>query len=371
MIARYSSFSYKGRSTDIRKVGSELGVRYVLEGSVRKSSNRVRVTAQLADALTGSQIWAERYDRTLQDIFDVQEELTQAIVSAIAPQIDVSEQSKAARRRPGNLTAYEIALRGWAHVLEGIDKADRTLIDQSIREAKEALAVDPGSVLALNVLANAHGNALHLQMAPDREHALREATSAAARAIDLDAGNSLGYALRALCVYHDGQAARYSDALADARRAHELNPNDTIARQVLGQLEAVVGDPKHAIEHLQRVLRLNPRQPRHHITYNMLAHASFGAKQYVEGTGWASRALNERPEYPPPHLYLAICLVGMGEIDKAKAAFTAGQGLSPEFFGTRLKGTPAYARPEDRERADTFLRIAAGLEDPSAAEALR
>ena len=244
VIARYSSFSYKGRSTDIRKVGSELGVRYVLEGSVRKSSNRVRVTAQLADALTGSQIWAERYDRTLQDIFDVQEELTQAIVSAIAPQIDVSEQSKAARRRPGNLTAYEIALRGWAHVLEGIDKADRTLIDQSIREAKEALAVDPGSVLALNVLANAHGNALHLQMAPDREHALREATSAAARAIDLDAGNSLGYALRALCVYHDGQAARYSDALADARRAHELNPNDTIARQVLGQLEAIVGDPR-------------------------------------------------------------------------------------------------------------------------------
>ena len=96
-----------------------------------------------------------------------------------------------------------------------------------------------------------------------------------------------------------GQADRYSDALADARRAHELNPNDTVALQVLGQLEAVIGDPKRAIEHLEQVLRLNPRQPRHHITYNMLAHASFGAKQYVDGADWASRAINERPEYLP------------------------------------------------------------------------
>ena len=150
-----------------------------------------------------------------------------------------------------------------------------------------------------------------------------------------------------------------------------MNPNDTFVLQVLGQLETVAGEPKRAIEHLHQVLRLNPRQTRRHFTYNMLAHASFGGKQYVEGMGWASRALNEMPEYPPPHLYLAICLVGMGEIDKAKAAFTAGQKLAPEFFRIRLEGTPAYARPEDRKRADTFLRIAAGLEDPSAAEALR
>ena len=153
VIARNSSFSYKGKSPDIRQVGRELGVRYVLEGSIRKSSNRIRVTGQLIDTLTGNHIWAERYDRVLEDIFAVQEEVTQAIVAAIAPQIEATEQSKATRRRPDNLTAYEIALRAWAHALEGIDKADRTLLDQSIREAKEALAIDPNSVLALNVLA--------------------------------------------------------------------------------------------------------------------------------------------------------------------------------------------------------------------------
>ncbi|MBS0527620.1 MAG: hypothetical protein JSS04_28620 [Proteobacteria bacterium] len=370
VIARNSSFSYKGKSPNIRQVGKELGVRYVLEGSIRKSSNRIRVTGQLIDTLTGNHIWAERYDRVLDDIFAVQEEVTQAIVAMIAPQIESTEQLKASRRRPDNLTAYELSLRGWTHASQGIDKVDRTLIDQAIREAEEALAIDPCSVQALNVIAAAHGNALHLQMAADRKAALREATSAAARAIELDSGNALGYALRALCVFHDGQVDRYSDALADARRAYELNPNDTIVRQVLAQLETAAGDSKCAIEHLNQVLRLNPRQ-RRHITYNMLAHASFSGKQYVEGAGWASRALNERPEYPPPHLLLAICLVGTGEIDKAKAAFTTGQRVSPEFFRTRLKGTPAYARPEDRERATTFLGIAAGLEDPSAAEALR
>jgi TolB-like protein/class 3 adenylate cyclase len=172
VIARNSSFSYKGKSPDFRQVGRELGVRYVLEGSIRKSSNRIRVTCQLIDTFTGNHIWAERYDRILEDIFAVQEEVTRAIVAAIAPQIDSSEQSKAARRRPGNLSAYEIAIRAWAHADEGQYKADRTLL--SIREAKEALAIDPNSVLALHALAWAHGIDLYLETAADREHALQE-----------------------------------------------------------------------------------------------------------------------------------------------------------------------------------------------------
>src|SRR5262249_31148113 len=128
VIARNSSFSYKAKSPDIRQVSRDLGVRYVLEGSIRRSSNRIRVTAQLIDTLTGSHIWAERYDRVLEDIFAVQEELTGAIVAAIAPQIELTEYSKAARRRPDNLNAYEIALRAVVHAVEGRFKADRTLL---------------------------------------------------------------------------------------------------------------------------------------------------------------------------------------------------------------------------------------------------
>ena len=119
------------------------------------------------------------------------------------------------------------------------------------------------------------------------------------------------------------------------------------------------------------MLRLNPRQSYSHMTYNLLAFASFGAKQYVEGIGWASRALNDMPRLLFAHLHLATCLIGTGEIDKARAAFAAGQRLGPEYFRSRLEGTSSLARPEDRTRQRTFLRIAAGLEDPSAADAVR
>jgi TolB-like protein/class 3 adenylate cyclase/Tfp pilus assembly protein PilF len=371
VIARNSSFSYKGKSPDIRQVGLELGVRYVLEGSIRKSSNRIRVTGQLIDTLTGNHIWAERYDRVLEDIFAVQEEVTQAIVSAIAPQIATTEQSKASRRRPDNLSAYEIALRAWAHAGEGEGKADRALIDQSVREAREALALDPSSVLALNALARAHGFALYLQLAVDREHALREAMRALARAIELDSMDPFGYALRASIALQGVQLDRYPNALADARRAHEMNPNDTGVLGILALLEVGVGEPERAIEHLHQVLRLNPRNSHSHATYNSLAFASFGAKQYAEGILWASRALNDMPGMLQPHSNLVCCLVGAGEIDKAKAVFETGQRLGPEYFRNQLEGTTMYARPEDRTRKRTFLRIAAGLEDPSAAEALR
>jgi adenylate cyclase len=371
VIARNSSLSYRGKSPDIRQVGRELGVRYVLEGSIRKSSNRIRVNGQLIDTLTGSHIWAERYDRVLEDIFAVQEEVTQAIAAAIAPQIESTEQSKAARRRPNNLSAYEIALLAWAHAWQGQATADRTFLDQAIREAREALAIDTRSVLALHTIAFACGMSVFLLIAVDREHALREATLAAARAIELDSTDALGYALRGFCVLLGGQLDRYSEALEDAQRAHEMNPNDVFVLGRLAWLEAGAGEYDRAIEHGYQILRLNPRDFRSYETYQMLGFASFGAKQYAEGIAWASRALNDKPEMISPHLVLAYCFVGANEIAKARAVFAAGQRLGPEFFKSRLAGTSSFGRPEDRKRATTFLRIAAGLEDPTAAEGLR
>jgi TolB-like protein/class 3 adenylate cyclase/Flp pilus assembly protein TadD len=371
VIARNSSFSYKGKSPNIQQVGKELGVRYVLEGSIRKSSNRIRVTGQLIDTLTGNHIWAERYDRVLDDIFAMQEELTRAIVAAITPQIESTEQFKAVRRRPENLSAYEIALRAWAHALEGQDKADPTLFSQSIREAREALAIDPNSVRALHVLAWAHGNTVQLSIAADRERALREAMWANTRAIELDGMDAYGYAFRGLSAMHFGRS-NDPEAIANARRAHEINPNDTFVLRILGALESNAGEFERAIEHLNQVMRLNPRDPRGHITYNVLGFACFGAKQYGEGVKWASRALNDRPKFVQAHSTLTVCLVGVGEIDKAKATFKALQKVaSEEWVRSKLEGEWFLARQEDRKRATTFLRIAAGLADPNAAEALR
>ena len=373
VIARNSSFSYKGKSPDIRQVGRELGVRYLLEGSIRKSANRVRLAAQLIDTTTGNHIWAERYDRVLEDVFAVQEEVTQAIVAVIAPQIDSAEQSKATRRRPDNLTAYEIALRAWVHGWEGLGKQDQTLIEQSILEARKALSIDPNSVLALRALARAYGISVLLQMAADRERAIREAMSAIAHAIELDANDPSLYAQRAMIPIFGTQLDRYPDALRDARRAYEMNPNDAHVLRILGIVETHVGEYEEAIEHLLQVLRLTPRDPYCYQTYNQLAFASFGAKRYAEGLDWAARALNEMPRHLAANGNRVLCLVGTGEIDQAKAAFNVANGLAPEYFKTRLEGEgfSILARPEDRRRNIIFLRVAAGLEDSSAADAVR
>jgi TolB-like protein/Tfp pilus assembly protein PilF len=372
VIARNSSFSYKGKSPDVRQVGRELGVRYVLDGSVRKSTNRIRMTGQLTDALIGTHVWAERYDRVLEDIFAVQEEVTRAIVAAIAPQIEVTEQLKATRRRPSSLSAYEIAIQAWAHAYDGQHKADGALLDQSIREAKQALAIDPNSVRALHALACSHGNAFFLGMATDREHALQEAMWATTRAIELDGADAHGYALRAFGVMHRVQWDRYPEALADARRAHEMNPNDTFVLRLLGLFEALTGEPERGIEHLHQVMRLNPRDSHSHSTYQTVAMACFCAKRYADGFEWASRALRDRPQMIQAHTHVVLDLVGIGEISKAKAMFETLQKVaSAEFLRSRLEGTWAFGRSEDRRRASTFLRIAAGLEDPGAAEALR
>jgi adenylate cyclase len=372
VIARNSSFSYKGKSPDVRQVGRDLGVRYVLEGSLRRSSDRIRVTGQLIDTLTGNHIWAERYDRVLEDIFAVQEEVTRAIVAAIAPQIEATERSKASRPRPINLSAYEIAIQAWAHAVDGHDKADRTLLDQSIREAKEALVIDPNSVKALHALAFSHGSAFYLGLAADREHTLQEAMSATSRAIELDSADAHGYALRAIGVMHREQWERYPEALSDARRAHEMNPNDTFVLRILGVFEAIAGYPERGIERLHQVLRLNPRDPRSYLTYNNLGHAYFLAKRYAEAIDWAWRALRERPQAFPVHTYVVLDLVGLGEIGQSKAMFETLQKVaSADYLRRRLDGMWTFGRSEDRRRATTFLRIAAGLEDPSAAEALR
>jgi len=372
VIARNSSFTYKSKAPDVRQVGRELGVRYVLDGSIRKSTNRIRMTGRLTDTLTGNHIWAERYDRTMEDIFAVQDELARVIVAAIEPQIEATEQLKVARRRPSSLTAYEIAIQARALAWDGVEKADGALLEQSIRKAKEALAVDPDSVLALHALALSHGTAFFLEMAADREHALREATWAATRALELDGADAHGHMLRALDVMHRRQWDRYPEALADARRAHEMNPNDTLVLRILGILQALAGEPDSGIEHLHQVMRLSPRSPRSYEIYSDMGAACFIAKRYAESIDWASRALRERPSMVRPRFHVVLDFVGLGEIGKAKAMFETLQKIaSPELLRGGLEGMWAFGRAEDRRRATTFLRIASGLEDPGAAVSVR
>jgi adenylate cyclase len=371
VIARSSTFSYKNKSADLGEIGKELGVRYLLEGSFRKSADRIRLTAQLIDASSAVHIWAERYDRTRSDIFVVQDEITQAIVTAIAPQIDASERDKARRRRPESLSAYEIGLRAISHIWEGLGSADHSQWDEAIRLAREALKADPRSTLALNVIGFGQYLRISYGTAADPEDALREGLACARQAIQTDPSDSSGYLRKGLLVTFGYKQGGIAEGLADLRKAHELNPNDVSVLSVLGWYEAISGNASLGIQHLQNALRLAPRSPLRRFTNANLSVAYSLAKDYAQTVRYASLAINEAPRFALPHTMLAMAYVGLGDLENAKASFERARELAPEYVRKRLEGEVPYQVAEDRLRYTTFQRIAGGLEDPRAADALR
>ena len=369
VIARNSSFSYKGKSPDIRQVGKELGVRYVLEGSIRKAANRIRVTGQLIDALTGNHIWAEKYDRVLEDVFAVQEELTQAIVAAIAPRIDKSEMERARMARPGNLSAYEIALRASAAARIGLDESDRSSRDDALRLAREALAIDPRCTVALQTIAFVQWQHVYFNTARSISDAIRDGVLAAGRAIAIDNSDHFPYLYRGFLEFLSDQS---DVGLKDIRRAHELNPNDAGTMTILAFCEANTADPGKGIEYATSALRLSPRDPSICLTFNVLGWAHFAARDYASAIESAQRSVAEAPKMAAPRLCLAVSWVGSKNIEQARTEFQAWQPLVPELAEARISGHwPTLHNQNLSNRCTTFLRIAAGLEDPSAADALR
>ena len=370
VIARNSSFTYKGKSVDVRTVAKELGVRYVLEGSIRKASNRIRVTGQLIDALTGNHIWAEKYDRVLEDIFSVQEEVTQSIVAAIAPQIGATEQEKARRRRPENLTAYDLALRASANGEEANRNSDLELWGRALGEAREALSLDPRSILALNAIAQMQAWHLFKFMGagPDAQVRWQEGVASATKAIELDPSGSQGYTRMGMLL---SLAGRGNEALANARRAYELNPNDVGALLGLAYVELMEGHPERTLEHAHHAVRISPRDPSHYSTNAMRAAACFFMHDHVKGLEYALLSVGAAPNWPVSHLNHVLVAVGAGDIAGARAAFETARRLAPDYVQRRLNGESAYRRPEDAQRVTTAFRVAAGLEDPNATDALR
>ena len=369
VIARNSSFTYKGKAVDIKQVGRELGVRYVVEGSIRRASSRVRVTAQLIDTLTGSHIWAERYDREVQDIFAVQEEVTECIVAAVAPQIDVAEAMRA-RRRPSNLSAYELAVRAVGMLAEGYRTSDRGLSAQGLDMARKALAIDPESTMALLAIGFAQFQNVALRIVVDRERAWQEGIDAVDRAIEL-ADSGTGHAIKACLISHAPSGSRWDEARVEAETGYRLNPQDTMVIGIYAMTLSHTGDALKAIQVLERSLRINPRNPLAYDTYFELAQAYLMIKQYADGMVWAMRARAVAPRSVLPHLLLTVLQVGLGDLDQARAALNEARRLAPELVQKRLETKSVSRGPEFRQRYDTFLRVAAGLDEPGAADAIR
>jgi TolB-like protein len=279
VIARNSSFTYKGKSVHMKQVAAELGVRYVVEGSVRKSGDRVRITAQLNDTTTGSHIWAEHYDRDLIDVFAVQDEITDAIVTAIQPQIYAAENFRSRRKPPSSVDAWDLVMRALSHHWR-VTRPD-SILAQALLE--KAIAIDPNYGQALSLFATSHMFGVHLGWANIATAApIAERAALAAIAADSEdawAHNALG------SVYFSTR--RLDDSLAEFELALQLNPNFSLAQVYYGLALSYCGRWQDAYQATQRAIRLSPRDPSSAIYYGVAAYAQFVGRNYREAIALA------------------------------------------------------------------------------------
>jgi TolB-like protein/Flp pilus assembly protein TadD len=359
VIARNSTFTYKGKAVDVRQVGLDLGVRYVLEGSSRRGGQRIRLTAQLIDSTTRSHIWAESYDRVLDDVFEIQDDVTRAVVAAIAPQIEDAEIGRVLLVRSSSIGAYELALRAWGKAREAYLKSSKPLSDSAIQTAEAALAVDNQCSSAWATFCFCNWHKLLLGAAEHKETVYSAALEAGTSAIRLDPANYRAFTFRGMLQFNFGDPRA---GLHDLRHAHELNPNDALTLFCLGYFTSLSGDAATGVRHGELALRLSPRDPTRSIMYQNLALSYCLSGRYDEGAQAAQIAIDENPSMATTYGVLALNLVGKGEIERAKAAVDKLRVLSPGNLEVRLtRGWPA-ARPEDAKRLMTFLRVAAEVE---------
>lgn len=358
VIARNSSFTYKGKAIDLKQVGRELGVRYVLEGSVRKAGDRVRITVQLIEAHAGGHVWAERYDGDLKDIFTLQDDIARRIVGTLAPEIALAEQSRIGRLPQKALRAYDLAMQSLSLCRRGKHAHDRALIEKAFELASDAYSADPSSAPACYALAEALSElAERARLRGDMTPLLDKAATVAETLRDLDPTGHAGY-------YLIGHAAirrhRGPEALSNLRRAHELNPNDCRTLQCLSWAEFNMGLASEAQGHTELALRLSPRDPQRYISYWNLAFASFVAGSPQDGVTWARKAIAENATFFHGYGILAACLAESGEREEAQAAVAYLLQHDPVYIRSRLSGDNYFGVPELGTRFTSALRKAAG-----------
>ncbi len=353
VIARNSSFTYKGKSVHMKQVAEELGVRYLLEGSVRKSGDRVRITAQLNDVATGSHIWAERYDRDLADVFAVQDQITEAIVAAIEPQIYAAENFRARSKPPNSLDAWDLVMRALWHYWR-VTRQDN-VVAQALLE--KAIAIDPNYGQALSVLATSHMSGVHLGWA-DLGSAAPIAERAALAAVEADSEDS--WAHNALgSVYFSTR--RLDDSLAEFELALQLNPNFSLAQGYYGLALSYCGRWQEAHEAAQRAIRLSPRDPSSAIYYGIAAYAQFVGRNYQQAIALAREAIRQRGDFTGAYRVLTVAAAMSGQAEAAAAALQELRRAQPNISLAWIANQLPWKLDADREHyLEAFRR--AGLD---------
>jgi len=321
VIARNSSFTYKGQSVDVKQVGRELGTRYVLEGSVRKAGGRVRITAQLIDAASGAHLWADRFDGSLEDVFDLQDKVASSVAGVIQPALQAAETACSAARPTADLTAYDLYLRGYAMYLSSARQ-----LPEALRLMEQAIARDPHYGPALAWAALCCNRLLIDGQSEDPEAARRKGTDYARRALEV-AGDDPGIlANAAFALGYFGEDIGAMMALVD--RALALNPNYARGWHISGVLRLWAGQPDIAIEHFDAALGLSPRA-RVGTSLGLMGAAHFFSRRFDEAAPKLLLAIQEDPSFRQPYRYLAACYAHMGRLDDAREIVKRLRAIAP------------------------------------------
>ncbi len=352
VIARNSSFTYKGQAVDAKGVGQELGVRYVLEGSVRKSGNKVRITGQLIDATRGTHLWAERFEGTLDDIFELQDQITESVVGAIAPQLERAEIERAKRKPTENLDAYDYYLRAMAKLHSG----SREAIVEALSMFYQAIALDPEFASAYGMAAWClFWRKLNGWMT-DRATEIAEGTRLAHLAVTLGRDDAVALTRGGHALGHFTGDLDGGIALLD--RARLLNPNLAPAWYLGGILRALRGETDTAIEDLTHAVRLSPLDPEMFRMQIGMAFANLFAGHFEAAADWAEKALGNLPGLLAPAAVAAASHALGGQMEKARWAMQRLRGLDPTLRLCDLKDWLPIKRPEDMARFADGLRLA-------------
>jgi TolB-like protein len=323
VIARNSSFTYKGKSVHLKQVADELGVGYVVEGSVRKGGDRVRITAQLNDAATGSHIWAEHYDRDLADVFAVQDEITEAIVAAIEPQIYAAENIRARRKPPDNLDAWDLVMRALSHYWR-VTRQD-SMVAQALLE--KATSIDSNYGHALGLLAASHVFSAHMGWV-DPARTMPIAQRAALAAIQADSEDPWAHlALGCVNLF----ARRFDDALAELEGALQLNPSFSLAHGFHGLSLCYCGRWIDGDSAARRALRLSPRDPLTAIYYGIASYSQYIGRNYDEAMRLAREGIRRRADFVGAHRVLTAASGMAGRADVAAAALQELRRAQPDI----------------------------------------
>ncbi len=316
IIARNTTFTYKGRNVDVKEIARDLGVRYVLEGSVRRSGDRIRVTAQLIDGITGGHVWSERYDGQPTDIFDLQDEITRNVVASIQTRVHLTASEPVARSARPNLTVWELTMQAW-HLLYDFNEAS---FDTALALLDRALALDPESAEATMVLSLIHHHIALLGFAKDFPATINLAYDLGKRATRLDQRNEYAHWAHGISCWG---LHKHDESIAALERAVELNPNCSLAYGSLGTILGFIGRSDEAITNQQIAIRSNPRDPSIFFRFSGMAMAHYMAGRYGDAIDWSTRAVHRMPTWFIGHFLLAASHMQVGQAAEGKAAVLA------------------------------------------------